>query len=506
MKTLFIHSKHACPIFTAIIFFPAFLSAQFISIKSVPVATTEQFLTVPSQNLGMGGVSMALPDPSLDPFINPAKGGRLRGVYLFSAPVFGNITKNNGGVRTLPLGALLGSTHWFGGMSLAVQQLSPPERFNVTMPLAFSNQTLTLADKNSNNLYAAGLLGAKFPAAGISLAAGVSWAGLQAMHGVDFLYNRSSRIDQGGHIADYRLGFLYDRGERTALEVLLLHNRVRMTHDVYYSGWFWEGDLIGNRINTEIVRELDQTNTWGLHLSSMLPLGRNDGRAGFMLTANYKTHPKIPNYELMNIPRDPGDSWAFNFGLGMASVTDSSALGIDLIYEPIWSHTWAAAAEPVRGGFGEIIVPLGGKTVENYFRFNNALVRLGLGGQGKTCGFQLGLQTRFIYYRLKQTNFVTNTRRTQKEFWAEWTPSVGFNINFSPFQLRYTGRLTVGSGQPGVATGGFARPDFSRSAELGDANFLIAPSGDLTLQDSVVLTHQVSVVVKLPSVINAVRE
>jgi hypothetical protein len=44
-----------------------------------------------------------------------------------------------------------------------------------------------------------------------------------------------------------------------------------------------------------------------------------------------------------------------------------------------------------------------------------------------------------------------------------------------------------------VASSGFVRVQDSAASK----NFIIAPSGDLTLQDAVVLTHQVSVVVKL---------
>ncbi|MGH7456140.1 MAG: hypothetical protein ACRENG_32600, partial [bacterium] len=268
MKTLSIRRKRSCRIVALLLFLPSIAQAQLISVRSVPVAATEQFLVVPSQNLGMGGVSIAYDDPSLDPFVNPAKGGRIRGVYLFSAPVFGNITENNGGVRTLPMGALLGSRRWFGGMSLAVQQLSGPERtdfisWRTTIDVARNSSSL-LADQNKNNLYAAGLIGTKFGGTGISLAAGVSWAGLEAMHGVDFLYGNSSRIEQSGHIVDYRLGLLREKSGQPSFEILLLHNRIHMTHDVYYNRWVWEG------FSVDIVRNLDQTHTWGLHLGSMV--------------------------------------------------------------------------------------------------------------------------------------------------------------------------------------------------------------------------------------------
>jgi hypothetical protein len=485
-----------CRFVVLLLFLPIIAQAQLISVRSVPVAATDQFLVVPSQNLGMGGVSIAYDDPSLDPFVNPAKGGRISGAYLFSAPVFGNITENNGGVRTLPLGALLGSARWFGGMSLAVQQLSGPERPDFTGWLTFndfaSNSSSLLADQNKNNLYAAGLLGTKFGGTGISLAAGVSWAGLEAVQGVNFLYGNSSRIDQRGHIVDYRLGLFREKAGQPSFEILLLHNRIRMTHDIYYNRWFWEG------FSTEIVRNLDQTNTWGLHLGSMVPFGRNDSRAGVIFTANYKTHPKIPNYELMNIPRDPGDTWAFNFGAGLALDNDSSVVAMDFIFEPIWSHTWADAAEPVTTGRG-VIIPAGGKTVENYFHFTNLLARVGVSLEdNKNFSFQMGLQARFINYRLKQTNFVNDTRRSQKEFWSEWTPSIGFRLNFSSIQIRYTGRLTAGTGQPGVEPG-FVSPGLETAADRS-SNFIIAPSGSLTLQEAVVLTHQISVAVALHAI------
>ena len=52
---------------------PSLVSAQFISVKSVPVATGDQFLLFPSQNMGMGGINIAVDDPLLDPFTKPSK-------------------------------------------------------------------------------------------------------------------------------------------------------------------------------------------------------------------------------------------------------------------------------------------------------------------------------------------------------------------------------------------------------------------------------------------------
>ncbi len=50
------------------------LTAQLIPIRTVPVASGDQFLTVPSGPLGMRGVMIALDDSLADGWVNPAKG------------------------------------------------------------------------------------------------------------------------------------------------------------------------------------------------------------------------------------------------------------------------------------------------------------------------------------------------------------------------------------------------------------------------------------------------
>src|SRR5213594_4076255 len=98
-------------------------SAQVIAIRTVPIAQGDQFAIFPSNNFGMGGVSIALPDTLLDPFVNPAKGARLGAAHFFSAPTFYGISHGAGGGRTLPLATIAGSGTWFGGLSLALQEV-----------------------------------------------------------------------------------------------------------------------------------------------------------------------------------------------------------------------------------------------------------------------------------------------------------------------------------------------------------------------------------------------
>lgn len=107
---------------------PVSLPAQLIEVKTVPVASGDQFLVVPSERLGMGGVSIALDDALLDPFVNPAKGVRVDGSRLFGNPTFYGISGNNGSARTIPFGGHYVGSAVFGGAAVAMQQLLAPDQ------------------------------------------------------------------------------------------------------------------------------------------------------------------------------------------------------------------------------------------------------------------------------------------------------------------------------------------------------------------------------------------
>src|SRR5690349_5861401 len=105
---------------------PAALSAahaQVIAVKTAPIADGGQFAFLPSANLGMGSLSIALPDSALDPFINPATGARVHGVHVFGAPTFFSVTRKAGGGLTLPLGVSMSSGPWFTQLLVAMQDI-----------------------------------------------------------------------------------------------------------------------------------------------------------------------------------------------------------------------------------------------------------------------------------------------------------------------------------------------------------------------------------------------
>jgi hypothetical protein len=482
-------------------------AAQLIPIRTVPVSQSHQFEIFPSHSLGMGGVSIALRDSLLDPFSNPAAASRLRAPLFTGSPALYSVTSGAGGGRSLPLGAVGKAGPWYGGVLLALQQVDLSQ-FNQFGPItsfvcpncisgASGGIEFPQVERTQGNSYAFGMAGRDL-SPGLSVGGSVMWADLNAVDGVDLLYAGSARIKQFGSALDLRLGMVREWSHDHALEAVVLHNRFDMTHDVYYLDAFWNPNDQRIMMNPRLEQNLDQSNTWGLHLAYQRPLTDDGWRVGGIVTTNLKTHPKIPNYEIMNIPRDPGHSAAFNLGAGVSRIQGSTTFGIDVVYEPIWSHTWSDSESPTETQHGAVIPP-GGKIIENDFRFSNALFRMGLNedltipGEGGVLGLQLGLVVRPIRYWLTQRDNVQSTSRNQTEHWVEWTPTWGLAFRRPTLEIRYRGSITNGTGRPGVApAGGFFRGGLMADAALG-SNLLVAPSGPLTLDPVQVHAHQFSI-------------
>ncbi len=502
MRPVLSATLRSIPLILVLAAFPSETAAQLIALKTVPVAAGDQFLIFPSRNLGMGGVSIALDDMLLDPFVNPAKGGRVGQGKFFSSPTFYSISQNSGAGRTLPLGTLFSSGNWFGGGVAVLQQIEAGNRFNIgpfpldlaiiaPPPLPPQN---VLSEQQSTNKYVQALVGRKFAGGKFAIAASAMLGDLNAIDGVEHLYAGASNIDQYGHIEDYRLGLTGEFGGDRTLEAVIIHSRFSMMHDVTYVDWFLT-DSLNWRFTPQVREESnpDQTQTWGLHLGYVQPIAESGWRVGGILTANRMQHPKIPNYELQNIPRDPGQSWAYNIGVGLSKQEGPTTFGVDLVFEPAVSHTWQEAAGQTLAADSVTIIPDRGKTIENRFNFSNAFVNVGMTRVVDKAAFQLGLGVRAYDYRLRQKDNVAQIRRTQDEQWMEWTPSWGLSFTFSDLELRYIGRATTGTGRPGIA-GGVGVFAEDRVTVAAGGNILLAPEGALTLQDATVVTHRIGIV------------
>jgi hypothetical protein len=499
------------------------LRAQVIPIKTIPIAQGDQFQLFPANNLGLGSVSIALPDTLGDPFVNPALGTRVTSTRLFTSPTLYSVSKSTGGGRSLPFAMLVRRGAWFGGVAGALQQVDPskppsqgfiawvtpasppPPPSPALLGSTVIDTTIPIPSPDMRahgNEYAFGMLGRDFARHNVSVGASMLWTGLHALDGVDLLYAGSTRVAQTGHVLDVRLGAVKtwpgqggEAGKDRTLETLLLHNDFAADHRVSYVDSYWDPGTATLRPFARIETNRDRTHTWGLELKYAMPLAATGWRIGWMATANAATHPKIPNYELSNvpvIPRDPGHTAAYDLGVGLSKIAGPATFGIDVVYEPIRSYTWADAGTPQVTASGDTI-GVGGKTLENHFHFSNALLRLGagrdiaIGDPGKTIGLQFGLMVRSTDYTLFQTDHVQELQRQLKTGWVEWTPTWGFSVRFPEFELRYRGRVTHGAGRPESQ---FATP-FGAIA-LASGTILAAPSGPLNLMGVATTTHQIS--------------
>ena len=464
-------------------------SAQVIQVKSVPVASGDQFLVLPSANLGMGGVTLAVDDSLADPWTNPAQGVFVTEPALLGAPTLYGISDGGGNGRTLPVAGLFRGGRWFGGAALALQQIDNSverDSWIWVRPVAWVGDAPRLSDASNRNLYVQGLVGARLGAGSWSLGLGLSAASLDAVDGVDLLYANAQGIRQSGTTGDVRLG-LYRNGGRDRLGLVVVHDRLSMTHDVTYVDIVWDSVMRMPRARERVEVNEDRTRTWGAQATYDRSLAAPGWRLGTMATVNRKSHPKIPNYEIQNIPRDPGTTWAYEVGLGLSRQRGPTAFGLDVVLQPIWSNTWQEADQAVKTASGQVIEK-GGRTIENDFFFTNVVLRTGFAYAAGPATVQVGVEVRSYDVALEQRDRVAVTFRDQDETWMEWSPSLGAAVRIADVELRYAARLTTGTGRPGVAP-------TAQAAAVREAlaDFIVAPEGPLTLQDATVTTHQISV-------------
>ena len=466
-------------------------AAQLVTPKTAPVLQDEQWNLYPSAREGMAGVSIALDDSLLDPWVNPAKATRAAG-SLFGTPFLHALSERRGGGRTLPVGAIGGVGAWsFGGIG-AVQEL---DRAGPVWNRPTRERTAT-------NRYLSGVAARRLPG-GVALGASAFRADLGAIDGVDLLYAGSDRIEQDGSVTDLRIGATRPWAGTGSMELLLIHNRTDMTHDVRFPSFRqWVGPAVpgGILVPERNEHNVDRTHIWGAHAEGSRPVGTGGVRVGWLATANRLSHPKIPNYVFMNIPRDPGTTYGFAAGVGVARITGPVTLGLDLALEPMTSETWAdAAADTARVGGG--IIPRGGRTVENQFGFLNKRLRLGVGrdfalgtDSASTLGVQMGLGVHAIAYHLDQTNHVLRTERAQDEAWTEWSPTLGVRWRSRGLEVGYAFRVTSGPGGGSGWGGPIGALDLAAPSAGG---IIAAPGAPLTMDAGSVVSHKLTVAVPL---------
>jgi hypothetical protein len=431
-------------------------------------------------------------DELSDPFTNPAKGYSMNGMRVLSAPQMYSVSIQTGSSEgsgiSLPLGVLTKQGNFFWGLYWARQQLSSEKQtiFGITPTISSSLNGLT--NDPENNTYTFAMVGTAIPGTDLAVGASVLWGDLNSVEGVNLLFPRSPKVLQNGTLTHYRIGLMRTAESDQQFDAVLVRSIFKMRYDV--ASILTTGT--GQTTTVQYNPEFDQTDLWGLQIRYTYAL-RNNWRVGALLTTNWKEHPKIPNYDLMSIPRDPGNSTAYNLGIGLIKGRDHSFFGADLIFEPIETATWAEAEQSIRLPNGDLF-PAGMKTVENFFNFSNWIARFGFRAGSDTSSFQAGIQRHAVNYDLEQINHLQRSKRSQHESWVEWTISGGYGFSIGPARFLYTLLLTTGTGQPSVVSAGWtgtARSDVS--ADFLACDFIPAPSGSLNVRKAIVWTHLVSV-------------
>ena len=463
---------------------PNAAAAQLITPRTVPVQQSGQFDIFPSQRAGMAGVSLAIDDTLLDPFVNPAKTTRLRGVTLFTELGGHSVTRGGGGGRTIPFGALVSRGPWSAGALLAMQSLDGDAVLR-----------LRPSPDRPDNTYGSLLLARRLPR-GMSVGASAFRARLEGLDGIHAMYTGSDSVGLSGALSDVRAGIVKQWRKGHTAEIVLLHTRTDVSHDVRFPIGAWDPNTRSFSTINQFEHHDDRTRVVGAH-TELVTRTADSSRFGFLATVNRLTHPRIPNYRFSNLPRDPGTTYAYNLGVGVSKVVERSAFALDLVYEPMFSHTWAEAGPNATDENGTPITP-DTRTVENRFRFSN--VRFALGGSREfvadtsiAVAVDLGLGFYRNSYRLRQRDNLSGTARRQQVGWTEWGPTFGLTMRTRRLQVGYRMRLGC---SPGACTISIGRAD-DVVVSPGGPGVIAAPGPVLGLDYGYVLVQKLWVTLPL---------
>jgi hypothetical protein len=444
----------------------------------------------------MGDISIALSDGLRDPFINPAEMTGVSQSYAISIlrrsrwnvdqmqissnqqidKPWENTTrkKHYASNVSLPVAIMFNYESVAIGAIGSYQHLvsSSLERHTETGMEPVSSETIHRADHYPYSVAAA----VKLPGTGLSLGAGISMTHIHGLDGIQFLYPDVQSLQVSGSEFTYRFGITQLMEDSSKLSVL----GGRMLYETFQHASYTGAPSVDNQ---------DKNHIWFMQAQYRIPL--TDGiSVGLLAVGNWKEHPKIPDYPITGIPRDPGTTTAYNFGTGIAWRQQSSTtLALEYLIEPIASKTWVEAAQDQMAN-GRVI-HAGEVTQRNNYTFVNHLVRFGVEIQPTSwLVVRGGTSLHYYSYDYEFINLISNTEQhadPQLE-WTEIDISGGITASFGPLELGYQFNMLTGAGilNPTEWRWGPISPLRSSS------DFFLPPSSRVQLQPVPAFTHQVS--------------
>jgi hypothetical protein len=470
-------------------------SAQIIGVKTYPILVGDAFLPLPSEREAMGGISIALSDRLRDPFINPAEMTDVPQSYatgflrrnrweIDQLQSSGNHQIDNPWETTtqtrryasnvsLPVAIMLTYESIAIGAIGSYQHLisSNLERHTQTGAVPVSSESVHRADHYPYSVGAA----VKLPGTGISLGAGISMIHIHGLDGIQFLYPDAQMLQVTGSEFTYRFGITQLMEDSSKLSVV----GGRMLYETFQQATY---------ANARPVDNQDKNQTWFADARYRMPL--SDGvDIGLQAAGNWKQHPKIPDYPITGIPRDPGTTTAYNFGAGIAWKGESSTtLALEYLIEPVASKTWVEAAQDqmVNGR----LIHASEVTQRNNYTFLNHRVRFGAEIRPTSWLVVRGGSTLHYYsYDYEFINLISNIERhadPQME-WTEIDLTGGITASIGPLELGYQVSMLTGAGILDRIERGWGPLSLRSSSD-----FFLPPNPWVQLQPVPAFTHQVS--------------
>ncbi|MBN1999218.1 hypothetical protein JW935_16795 [candidate division KSB1 bacterium] len=460
----------------------SFAAAQIIQIKTLPLVSADQFSVIPSSRDGMGDVSIALPDILQDVFINPAKMELDSFRLFFTAPkryswsnsqeeMFRYVpesqwgivkTENRSHILTVPMGGLYVNKLLYFGAALSWQWLSS----NSSEEQNFAAENMPLS----------ALFGVRLPGTSINIGVGANYTRIRGIDGVDRLYPGEFNLKQKGEAKALRAGLSFPFFG-TRFNVLGMQHWFKAEQRT--ENTFNRDQNNGRLIQTDVIKNFTENLT-----------------VGILFTGNWKKHPKIPDYPVMGIPRDPGTTSAFNVGFGLKWIQDKTTFALDMIYQPIDTKTWveAEAGDVLWDGR---IIHKGDITMRNNYTFRNKMIRAGVEmAVNKNIILRTGASSCFYEYDYYQHNIIGQTQQIIKpeRVWNETVLTGGISFTTGQITLQYSINALLGQGL--VERQMFFWEDMIMDA-AAFTDFLIPPTGMVEIFPVVYTIQQLSLMVSL---------
>ncbi|MBI2427222.1 MAG: hypothetical protein HYV29_00210 [Ignavibacteriales bacterium] len=422
----------------------ATLTAQIITVKTYPILSDQSVLELPSANGGLGGIAFALHDRFAEPYRNPAFITSSKGVAMFVLPRWsGWNLSHTGGTRYTQSGYDYSSQQSASNAQLSIGALTADGTYGIAVATGYQRLRSSLRDGTSGSLpFTSSFNADQHPilvAGGlaitehISIGALYNYIPLKGFDGIQFLYPRSRTVHVSGSVNEYRLGVSAAFGS-SAFDIVAGRNMLDASHGATYE---W-GPMVENKDEND---NIFAQGIFRQEVSEKVSLAAT-------ATANWKELPKLPDYPIAGVPRDPGYTRAFNLGGGMTYMMNPSILfAFEYLYEPIMADTWVDALETRTTGSGTIMK--GNREQEHNYDFHNHILHLGLQIRPEEwLTLQAGASLHSYSYAYEMKDHLNNISRqsSPENEWTETTLTGGIIAQYGNVQLSYTAEFLTGRG------------------------------------------------------------